>query len=379
VTKQRALVYDPYLSTLGGGERYAYSVAAVLAERIEISIAGRSLPSPSRLERLGFTSEFELIRMDDQLFSEKSRDFDLAVVVANRLPPRSRATESILIVQFPFPGSWLRTPWRSLRRRNILDGYKTIVYSEFVRDWCERRWRIRPSVVSPHVALATGELGPKTPMILSVGRFFTGEHSKRHDILIDAFRTMWSPTQPEWELVLAGGIAEDSRSLAHLEDLKSRAQGLPVRFEINAPRDQLEDLYRQASLFWHAAGFGRSARKPERAEHFGITTLEAMSHRAVPLVFDDGGQTEIVTDSCGIRWRSVERLIEESSALLGDRPRLEAMGAAARERSMHFSFERFASEISRVVGSGSSEPGTQTVPGFVRTPSDKSQAASARE
>jgi glycosyltransferase involved in cell wall biosynthesis len=350
MTPLRALVYDPYLATLGGGERYALSLAAVLSERAEVSVAAPDVPGCSTLEAMGLPTNFEFLQMNDRVFTERSQAFDLAVVVANRVPPTSRARESLLVVQFPFPGSWLRTPGRALRRRRILSCYRPIVYSEFVRRWCRKRWGIDPSVVSPYVSLVDHCPEPKVPLVLSVGRFFTGEHSKRQDTLIEAFRNLWSSSKPEWELVLAGGITADERSHNYLERLKRQAEGLPVRFEVNVRIEELEQLYRRASVFWHAAGFGRKARHPERAEHFGITTVEAMSHWVVPLVFDDGGQAEVVEKSCGVRWNTVEQLVEETRVILTDPVRRNRLAEASRAQSTRFSFERFASDIARVVG-----------------------------
>ena len=74
---------------------------------------------------------------------------------------------------------------------------------------------------------------------------------------------------------------------------------------MDVPRDELLELYSRASLFWHAAGHGQDDRRhPERLEHFGITTVEAMAHGAVPLVFPAGGPAEVVAD--GRTWLVAE-------------------------------------------------------------------------
>jgi hypothetical protein len=47
---------------------------------------------------------------------------------------------------------------------------------------------------------------------------------------------------------------------------------------------------------WHATGYGFDAEQyPAKQEHFGMTTVEAMSAGAVPVVLNTGGQREIVT------------------------------------------------------------------------------------
>ena len=53
--------------------------------------------------------------------------------------------------------------------------------------------------------------------------------------------------------------------------------------------------------------------KPEAVEHFGITIIEAINADCVPLVFDAGGPSEIVSKSkTGLTYRSVD----EAAALL---------------------------------------------------------------
>ena len=60
---------------------------------------------------------------------------------------------------------------------------------------------------------------------------------------------------------------------------------------------ELDALYRGAAVYWHATGLDEDIDDdPVRAEHFGITTVEAMSAGAVPVVIAAGGQPEIVRD-----------------------------------------------------------------------------------
>ena len=62
--------------------------------------------------------------------------------------------------------------------------------------------------------------------------------------------------------------------------------------------------YKLAKIYWHASGFGEDLEThPEKAEHFGITTVEAMINGLVPIVIDAGGQKEIVVQD---RWVFME-------------------------------------------------------------------------
>src|SRR5207247_4766844 len=69
-------------------------------------------------------------------------------------------------------------------------------------------------------------------------------------------------------------------------------------------------LYEESSLYWHATGFGTDSElEPEKQEHFGITTCEAMSMGCVPVVIRRGGQPEIVEHGrSGYLWNSEDEL-----------------------------------------------------------------------
>ncbi len=150
--------------------------------------------------------------------------------------------------------------------------------------------------------------------------------------------------------MLAGGAAPSPELDAFVDALRERAMGLNVSFEVNVPPQQLSDLLGQARLFWHAAGFQRPTDAPESAEHFGMSTVEAMSHGAVPLVYADGGQLEIVSADVGRLWRSVSELVEQTTELIeGPRAELDALSRAARTASEHYGSERFSHETRRLL------------------------------
>jgi glycosyltransferase involved in cell wall biosynthesis len=109
----------------------------------------------------------------------------------------------------------------------------------------------------------------------------------------------------------------------------------------------LRRYYNEATLFWHAAGFGVDEWKhPERAEHFGMSTLEAMSARCVPVVINRGGQKEIVLHGeSGYLWNDIDELVEYSLQLMNSPQLLAAMQANARERFRHFDREHFAAKL----------------------------------
>jgi glycosyltransferase involved in cell wall biosynthesis len=344
----RCLIFNAAFPVLGGGERYTIALGTVIAESHTVTYAGPNQPLPERLEQLGFPP-IELLLIAEVEFPRASSEYDLAVIITLDPPPPSFATKSLAMVQFPrapLPGG---NPARRWVIRSRLHRYHHIVNSEFTRDWLRRRWHVDADVLMPPVELGNPTGVPKENLILSVGRFVgrVGDewNNKRQDALITAFSQLSSRHQDSWRLVLAGGCAPSPEMEAVLETLKQRIAGLNVSIETNVSPERLAALQDRARLFWHAAGFERPSTEPERAEHFGIATVEAMSWGVIPLVYADGGQVEIVTPQCGRLWRSIPELVEQSAALM-DAPaeELDRIADAARAASVRFGSDRFERE-----------------------------------
>ena len=196
-------LYSPFLAALGGGERY---LLTVLEEAVRIPGAHVELVAPDVPDvaewrrRLGVDVEadaFEWVAGHDDVVTERSAQLDLLVAMTNDVPPLSRAARSVAVVQFPVRARE-RVSERLLARALSVTGrrrapaalasYDTFVaYSRFAADWTRRRLGVAEvEVIPPGVALPA-ELPPqKEDRIVAVGRFFRGEHDKRHDELIRA-------------------------------------------------------------------------------------------------------------------------------------------------------------------------------------------------
>ena len=103
------------------------------------------------------------------------------------------------------------------------------------------------------------------------------------------------------------------------------------------------ELYKKAKLFWHGTGYGVDENvEPEKMEHFGITTVEAMSYGAVPVVINKGGQKETVEDGVnGYRWNDEEECIRYSLAIMKDDELRKKMASVSAERAKNYSIEEF--------------------------------------
>jgi glycosyltransferase involved in cell wall biosynthesis len=224
-----------------------------------------------------------------------------------------------------------------------------VANSEFTRGWVRRWWDRDSEVLYPPVSMHTP--ADKQRVILNAGRFFDASqgHSKKQLELVQAFKTLCDRGTTDWTLHLVGGCA--GSGTAYLEQVRLEAQGYPVELHPDAPGEVLESLYKKASIYWHASGFGEDAqRHPERTEHFGITIVEAMSAGAVPVVIGLAGPLETVRDGVdGYHFQTLGELIDRTEALIADDERRTEMSAAARARAQDFSTGAFEARLRAIV------------------------------
>jgi glycosyltransferase involved in cell wall biosynthesis len=385
-------MYSPFFgTTLGGGEKYFGVTAEAIRDRWpahRLEIATTVPVDRDRYERqlnlnLGgievrklnssgtwiYRLAAELLRpapMYRDLFAaapaaQFTRRYDLLLPMAYVHSTFSRARRTVMLCQFPYEYKPVRfgpaglakrlyrLPYRSLRAAllggEVMGMDKVICQSEYVARYIRQYWGLQPAVVHPPIDIPAGEptWTLKAPIILSVGRFFRVGHNKRHDVMIEAFKALCDEGLRGWELHLAGSVHRDGPSEGHFETLRERAAGYPIRLHGDVHYDELQDLYRVASVYWHAAGYGVDAEvNPADLEHFGMTTVEAMANGVVPVVIRAGGQPEVVEDArCGFTWWTIEELQARTRQLVEDPAMRQRLGRAARERSKRFARERF--------------------------------------
>ena len=129
------------------------------------------------------------------------------------------------------------------------------------------------------------------------------------------------------------------------------AVGWPIDVHVNASGAVVQRLLGEASIYWHAGGFGENERRhPHRFEHFGITVVEAMAAGAVPVVFAAARTAEIVEHGVnGFHWRTLDELVATTRRLIDDPAELRRLSAAARIRAEAFSVGRFEEAVGALV------------------------------
>jgi len=253
-------------------------------------------------------------------------------------------------------GAWWPLLYRPLPDKRFFTTYDRVVAnSAFTQHWIQQWWGSPSVVLYPPVVMQ--QRAEKAPIILNVGRFFDARsgHSKKQLELVQAFRVLVDEhggpggVAEGWELHLVGGCSDRDRP--YLDQVVAAAEGLPVHLHVDAPGEEVRDLYGRASIYWHATGLGEDAEKaPDRLEHFGIATVEAMSGGAVPVVIGLAGQLEVLDDGVeGHHWRTREQLVDRTVELIADPDRRAQMSAAAEHRAQEFGVPAFAGRLKALV------------------------------
>lgn len=345
----------------GGGGVFIYAIAQALSvdHRVtlhhpgEMSAEAVTRNLPGFVDSAGFRVEStpptsgwraELRR------AWRDRKYDAVLVQTPMIPRLSFAKRSFWLCEFPY------RPKPTWRERVRMGSYRHVLAnSRYTAHWIEQYLGRQAEVLHPPVDMIEPE--EKQPWILSVGRFLGGGRSKCQLEMVEVFRRLCEQRIGEqriggqgaadWQLHLAG-YRQNPR---YADEVVEAAAGLPVEFHFDLDREQLEHLYARSSIYWHATGLDVDvAAEPGRVEHFGISSVEAMSAGCVPVLIDRGGQTEIIGDSeAGFLWSDRECWIDSTRALIEDPSLRAAMSKRARRAALAFSYPRFRERVGHLI------------------------------
>lgn len=350
----KVAIYSPYLDTLGGGERYVATIAEILSSENEVHILLdehlNSLGPQKLITDLSkrFDLKLKKVKLVKAPIGKNSNSlarmfflmgYDLFFYLTDGSIFYPSAEKNILHIQTPLVGQ-ANTWWGKFK----LKAWDLIIYnSRFTKVHSKNHWQLDSKVIYPPADVDKIRPLPKKLYILSVGRFFGYLKDKKHGLLIEAFEKLYKDGKLKgWSLHLVGSASEGDKP--YIDELKKQALGLPVTIHPNLEYDELTKLYGQSSIYWHAAGFEED--DPTRMEHFGISTVEAMSGGCVPVVVNRGGQTEIVENGkSGFFWNSLKELEESTILLVNDQSLRSKLSQNAVISSHKFSKKRFEKEI----------------------------------
>ncbi len=308
----KAAIHNPYLDTLGGGERYMSGVIKVLEENgYDVSLEWDDKNIVANLEKR-FGINFDDLQVKSSI--NKGEGYDLCFWFSDGSIPLLHSRNNILHFQFPFTNVSGKTLMNKMKLFRI---NTVVVNSMFTKQVIDKEFGIKSLVIYPPVDIEAFKPSmKKRNIILAVGRFSQLTQSKNQHILMETFRTMINNGLKGWKLVLAGGVEVGADK--YVERLTKMSTGLPVEINKSPSFDSLKKLYESSKIFWSASGYGIDETKvPTRVEHFGITVVEAMAAGCYPLVYDAGGHKEIVSGKN--LWITKKQLREKTMKLIQEK------------------------------------------------------------
>lgn len=336
----RAAIYNPYLDTLGGGERFTGVFAEVLSKNgYSVDLEWKD---PKIKELL--TSRFGINLGSINIVKDIKRGdgYDLCFWVSDGSIPMLRARKNILHFQVPFH----EVNGKSLiNKMKLFRINKIVCNSFFTKKIIDKEFGVESIVIYPPVNILDIKPKRKENIILFVGRFSRILQNKGQDILIKAFKKMCDDGFTGWKLILAGGIEVGVGNF--IESLRNLAKGYPIEIIESPDYKTLKDLYGRAKIFWSASGFSEDeAKNPQKVEHFGITVVEAMAGGAVPIIYSAGGHKEIiVNEDNGFLWMRVAELIKNTQSLIDNPKWLRSVSINAQKSAEKYSEIDFEKNI----------------------------------
>ncbi len=370
IRKPSVAVYDNALHFIGGAQKYGCTIAQSLQEICEVTLISHKKVTLSQLQnwygldlnkcrtkviKLPFfetrkqqKSTFDAGEVDLKgenpfhVISMESGEYDMFInnCMLEMVYPLSNISEFIC-----------HFPERERSRFFHADKYSHIICnSQYTGDWVSRKWGLKPhEILYPPVDMMDFSKDvKKEKTILSVSRFeLSGKKQQLEMLNIFARMLHAYPEKTEgWKMVIAGGSVERN---PYLERVRKAARSLPaekIDLKVDISLSELKELYRRAGIFWHLTGLEQI--DPERAEHFGITTVEAMQNRCASVVYREGGQKEIIEDRVsGLFFNTREELINRTLELMDSASLRKDIGRAAYERGKEFTKKNFLRKARR--------------------------------
>ncbi|MCC3456113.1 glycosyltransferase [Microcoleus sp. PH2017_08_TRC_O_A] len=361
--KMSIAIYDHGLHFIGGGQKYVATIASLLQNEFDITFIANKPVAVSDLESwyglnlsgckvkimpLAFYEKRGMQCIDSSIIAEdmenpfdeiarESKNYDI-FVNANQLEKvKPLSPISVFFCHFP----------NTFRNRHFaVDDYTFIIAnSQFTVKWLEKRWNLQPTfMLYPPVEMATAKVS-KEKIILAVGQFEAGGTKKQIE-LIQAFRSLLADYPDElqgWRLILAGSSVPKNPYLKTVQNLLKQ-DSRAIELKVNGSLDEVKSLYAKSSIFWHGCGLGEV--NPQRFEHFGMATVEAMQNCCAPIAFCGGGQPEIVEHGrSGFLFNTVEELCRYSHQLIVNPDLLAELQAGAQQRSQNFRLAPFEHKV----------------------------------
>lgn len=352
----RVGIYDPYLDTLGGGERYVLTAAECLSKKHKVSIFWDDKYMLSKAEAK-FGLNLSKVNCKKNIFTPKTSrlkrwislvKFDCIFFLSDGSIPVIPGKK--LFVHFQAP---LSLPEHKKSKVKLSRVTNVICNSHYTKKHIDSELNINSIVVYPPVEVDSFPKRPnKKNSILTVGRYSRIAQKgnfKKHKTLITSFKSLVDSGLKNWKFhIVISNLPHDKE---RVDSLIEYAKDYPIVFHRDIDHEKVTKLYSESKIYWHAAGFGEDLEKhPERAEHFGISTVEAMAAGCVPIVFSAGGLQESVEhDVSGYLWKTRAELEKMTKKLTDNETVRKKIAKKSVTEAQFFNKKRFCIQMLETV------------------------------
>lgn len=359
--KKTAALYDPYLDTLGGGEKHILSILKVLDdEDYKLAIFWNKNIQQKINQRFSFQFNVKLEWKPNIFLSSYSliqklsylKKFDLFFYVTDGSYFFSSAKKNFVFCMIPDKKLYQMNTLNKLKTLN----YKFITNSHFTQSHL-KEFGIQSTVIYPFISQDLIDLKienlKKDKIILSVGRFFSHLHSKKQSETIKLFKYLRqkNPLFKNFKLILAGGLKDEGKP--YFECLKKETLNEPdIILKANISYNELLEFYKKSAFYLHLAGLGVDENKnPELVEHLGISPLEAMSSGCITFAYNAGGPKELIKDGVnGFLFNNESELIDKMSLIIPNKERQKLIRFESKKYvSQNFNYQVFKSKVKQII------------------------------
>ena len=349
-------ISDIYLDAMGGGEKYMLSLASCLSERSDVDFFWDDKEIFEKAKKR-FAIPLDKITIVPNIFSpttstltriQETKKYDVIVHLSDGSIPLSFAKRTYLHIQHPI--NWINK--LSVANRIKLSFVHSIICnSEYTKQSVEKVF-YKPCVVLYPPSQIIGEGEKKEDIILTVGRYNKlkeGDDFKKLGKMIEFFKEYVDKTGSRYHFVLVVSFKKGDEE--EIQKLKESIGKYTIQIKSDLSNEELVMLYKRAKIYWHAAGYQEDlSLHPERAEHFGISVVEAMSAGAIPVVINAGGIPEIITHGdSGFLWTTKEELFTYTQQLSEEKEIEERVRKNGFKRSLDFSEDAFFEKVKKIV------------------------------
>ena len=323
---KKILIIDPYIDTLGGGEKYVLDIADVLNNRgynVTLHSSDKTILNKIRNRFNIKTDNFNLI--DYYSLNKLSKfnflkSFEKVIYVTDGSYFYCPAKENYLLAMYPKEELYQPSLTNKIKWRN----WNFFCFSSFTKNYIDQWIGKKCYVIYPKIDqhLLNINARSRKNVILSVGRFFGQLHTKNHVFLIDSFNKLQQRDKAfkNFELILIGGLKQEDDDY-YRKIFTYAKTNKNIKFLTNASNQELLKNYQQAMFYWHASGIGINEKVyPEKVEHFGITPFEAMAAGAIPFVYPVGELKSLIDNgNNGFIYNNQQELIDKTIKIYSDK------------------------------------------------------------